>query len=356
MPEFADQLKAFTARIEDLKAHLQTEEATKTAIVLPFFQLLGYDVFNPLEFVPEYTADVGIKKGEKVDYAIIQNGSPVMLIECKACTENLGFHGSQLFRYFGTTKAKFSILTNGIIYQFFTDLEDKNKMDEKPFLEVDLLNLKKNQIFELMKFQKTDFDVNIIANTASELKYTGLIQAYFAQQLKDPSDEFSKMIINSCYAGSKTQAVLDKFKPVVKRALNQYISDMMNDKITGALYAESKAVEQEKEAAIAELVEEHKITTTEEELEAFFVVKSILAEYVSTKRLIYKDTETYFGILLDGRSHKWICRFQIKASKINMTLPGEGKEIIKIQLSDLDEIYQHKAELVKVLTGYLQEK
>src|ERR1035437_444305 len=110
MPDFADQLKIFTARIEDLRVHLLTEEATKTAIVLPFFQMLGYDVFNPLEFVPEFTADVGIKKGEKVDYAVMKDGSPVMLIECKSCTENLGFHGSQLFRYFGTTKAKFSIL------------------------------------------------------------------------------------------------------------------------------------------------------------------------------------------------------------------------------------------------------
>lgn len=355
MPDFSDQLKIFTARIEDLRVHLQTEEATKTAIVLPFFQLLGYDVFNPLEFVPEFTADVGIKKGEKVDYAVMKDGLPVMLIECKSCTENLGFHGSQLFRYFGTTKAKFSILTNGIIYQFFTDLEDKNKMDEKPFLEVDLLNLKKNQISELMKFQKIDFDVNVIANTASELKYTGQIQSYFAQQLKDPSDDFSKMIINSCYTGAKTQAVIERFKPVVKRALNQYISDMMNDKITGALYAESKAVEQEKEAALAKHIDESKVVTTEAELEAFFMIKSILSEYISTKRLIAKDTETYFGVLLDGNIRKWICRLFIKTSKIWLWLPGEGKDIIKIQLMELEDIYQHKSELIHVLCGYLPD-
>ena len=165
--DLTDNLKQFAARANELKEHLITEEATKTALVLPFFQLLGYDVFNPTEFVPEFTADVGIKKGEKVDYAIMRDGKPVILIECKCCTECLDFHGGQLFRYFGTTEAKFGILTNGLIYRFFTDLDQKNKMDEKPFLEIDILNIKKNQISELMKFQKNDFDVDIIANSAS---------------------------------------------------------------------------------------------------------------------------------------------------------------------------------------------
>jgi len=353
MPDFADQLKIFTARIEDLRVHLLTEEATKTAIVLPFFQLLGYDVFNPLEFVPEFTADVGIKKGEKVDYAVMKDGLPVILIECKSCTENLGVHGSQLFRYFGTTRAKFSILTNGIVYQFFTDLEDKNKMDEKPFLEVDLLNLKKNQIPELMKFQKSSFDIDVIANTASELKYTSLFQAYFSQQLTEPNDEFTKLMVNSCYSGPKTQAVIDRFRPVVKRAINQYISDRMIDKITSVVKTENEATAQAVETAIAEIADGSKIVTTEEELEAFYIVKSILSEFVPMKRLVAKDTETYFGILLDGNIRKWICRFVIKPSKITLQLPGEGKEIIKIQLNELEDIYLHKAKLIEVLNGYL---
>ena len=144
--DFIDQLKQFSKRVESLTGSIQTEEATKTAIIMPFFSMLGYDVFNPQEFVPEFTADVGIKKGEKVDYAIIQDGTPVILIECKSITENLERHDSQLFRYFGTTPAKFAILTNGIFYRFYTDLEDANKMDKDPFLTINILDIRDNQI------------------------------------------------------------------------------------------------------------------------------------------------------------------------------------------------------------------
>ncbi|WP_034378823.1 type I restriction endonuclease, partial [Dehalobacter sp. UNSWDHB] len=137
--DFIDELKQFALRVENLREKITTEEATKNSLILPFFQMLGYDIFDPSEVVPEFTADVGIKKGEKVDYAIFQNGTPIILVEAKWCGEKLDKHGSQLFRYFGTTKAKFGILTNGIIYQFFTDLEEPNKMDEKPFMELNLL-------------------------------------------------------------------------------------------------------------------------------------------------------------------------------------------------------------------------
>lgn len=187
---FFDDLKNFTQRIETLKDSIQTEEATKMSLIVPFFQLLGYDVFNPAEFFPEYTADVGIKKGEKVDYAIIVNNDPAILIECKWCGEPLDKHGSQLFRYFGTSPAKFGILTNGIIYKFYTDLDELNKMDLTPFLEINLLDLKENLVNELKKFSKEAFDKDNILSTASELKYTNMIKEYLKKLLDEPSDEY----------------------------------------------------------------------------------------------------------------------------------------------------------------------
>lgn len=149
--EFNDVIKQFSERILSLKDTITTEESTKMSLVVPLFQLLGYDVFNPNEFCPEYIADVGIKKGEKVDYAILENGQPNILVECKSCSEQLDKHSSQLFRYFGTSPAKFGILTNGIIYRFYTDLEESNKMDLVPFLEIDMTNLKDSSINELKK-------------------------------------------------------------------------------------------------------------------------------------------------------------------------------------------------------------
>ena len=166
--DFIDQLKQFSKRVESMKDSIQTEEATKTAIIMPFFSMLGYDVFNPQEFVPEFVADVGIKKGEKVDYAILKDGDPIILIECKSISEKLEKHDSQLFRYFGTTTAKFAILSNGQYYRFYTDLDNPNKMDENPFLTINILDIKDNQVPELKKFCKSEFDIDEIFSTASE--------------------------------------------------------------------------------------------------------------------------------------------------------------------------------------------
>lgn len=151
---FNEECKQLASRIVPLKESIGTEEATKTSMVMPLFSLLGYDVFNPSEFCPEYTSDVGVKKGEKVDYAILIDDEPQILIECKWCGEELSKHGSQLFRYFSTSPAKFGILTNGIIYRFFTDLDETNKIDLKPFLEIDLSKLNDSVINELKNLVK----------------------------------------------------------------------------------------------------------------------------------------------------------------------------------------------------------
>ena len=141
-------------RVDNLKDNITTEEATKTAFIMPFIQILGYDIFNPIEVVPEFTADLGTKKGEKVDYAILKDGHPIIIIECKHWKENLNSHSSQLHRYFNVTKSRFAILTNGIKYEFYTDLEKSNIMDSKPFMEINLDELKEANIKQLVKFQK----------------------------------------------------------------------------------------------------------------------------------------------------------------------------------------------------------
>lgn len=203
---FEEQIKSFAKRTKSIMSGIATEEATKTSIIMPFFQILGYDVFNPSEFTPEYTADVGIKKGEKVDYAILNNKVPVILIECKSINEELTKHDSQLFRYFGTTSAKFAILTNGIVYRFYTDLDEPNKMDEKPFLEINMLDLKDAQIPELKKFHKENFDLTQIIDTASELKYMGLMRNVIRDEFTNPTDEFVRYILGcGVFEGVKTQ-------------------------------------------------------------------------------------------------------------------------------------------------------
>lgn len=363
--DFVDQLKQFAKRAESLQGTVQTEEATKTALIMPFFSMLGYDVFNPQEFTPEFTADVGIKKGEKVDYAIVKDGEPVILIECKAASEKLERHDSQLFRYFGTTPAKFAILTNGIIYRFYTDLDNQNKMDTDPFLSINILDIRGNQVPELKKFCKSEFDIDSIFSTASELKYVHAFKDIFTSLLENPTDDFTRIFLQCCYSGQKTQNVLDKFRPLLKKALNDQISEMMNDKIKVALggsggsvsVSEIKAPESTADTEPPEDDAPEKkvpnIVTTEEELEAYFIVKNLLSGIVDIHDITYKDTESYINILYRANTRKWICRLRLTGAQKTLIIPDENKNDIKYQLQDIYELNQHKDALIAVLQRYL---
>lgn len=346
---FNEDLKQFTERIIPLKDNISTEEATKMSMIVPFFQLLGYDVFNPSEFCPEYTADVGIKKGEKVDYAILINNSPEILIECKWCGDTLSKHGSQLFRYFGVTSAKFGILTNGLIYQFFTDLDEANKMDLTPFLEINIENLKDAQINELKKFTKENFDKDNIFSTASELKYSTQIKSLLSKELDEPSDDFVRLILSSVYDAPKTQKVIDKFKPIVKKSFTGFINDIVNQKISSALTPESEEVDTE--SVVDEPVS--KIITTQEELEAFYIIRGMLAGIVPIEDIVYRDTESYFGVLYQDNNRKPICRIDLDKKKKQLLIPDEAKNFERIYIDSLNDLYKYKNKIIDVAKRYI---
>jgi predicted type IV restriction endonuclease len=360
MEDFKQHIRNLSSRIDRIKDSIHTEEATKTSLIMPLIQILGYDIFNPEELVPEYIADVGIKKGEKIDYAIMQNNDPVILIEAKSVNEALTKHDSQLFRYFGTTKAKFAILTNGIEYKFFTDLEEQNKMDQKPFFVIDMLDLKDVDILEIAKFRKTDFDVANVLTTASELKYTGEIKQYLNQQWEEPSEEFIKVVINEIYQGVKTKKVIDNFRDLVKKSLNQYVNEKVNDKLQKALNSSSDnnetpninvAVEIEKEKESLEPIEEDnnpndEIHTTEEEIEGYVVVKLILKEEIDPARVFYRDNKSYFNVLLDDSIRKWVCRLGFNSSNKYIQLNDENRTNYKIE--SVNDILHYKEEILEV--------
>lgn len=350
--DFADKLKDFTKRIEMLKDGVQTEEATKTSLVMPFFNLLGYDVFNPMEFCPEYVADVGIKKGEKVDYAILLDETPQILIECKSCTSTLDRHSSQLFRYFGTTKAKFGILTNGIVYKFFTDLEESNKMDLSPFLEINLLELRDPQINELKKFCKDNFDTDKIFSTASELKYSGLIKEYLAKELDCPSEDFVKHILYYVYDGQRTQKVIEKYQPLVKKAFTSFINEIVNQKISSALTPEEDSQVPEEINAPEEVVPVSKIVTTEEEMQAFYIVRAIGSSVTDISNITHRDTESYFGILFSDNNRKPICRINFDRKQKQLMIPDENKNFTRYYIDSIDDLYKYKDQLIEVIKRY----
>jgi hypothetical protein len=349
--DFIDEIKQFSVKVQELQDKVQTEEATKMSLIMPFIQLLGYDVFNPHEVVPEFTADIGTKKGEKVDYAIFIDGKPSILIEAKQVNDPLKTHDGQLYRYFSVTESKFAILTNGIVYKFYSDIQEPNKMDDAPFLEFNLLDIKEPLVSELKKFKKESYNVEELFTAATTLKYTNKIKSIFDEELKEPKDEFVRYFIREIFAGNATKNVIDKFKPIVKKALNQHVTDLMNEKIKTAL----ETSETESEAAPVleeEQTDEKKIVTTALELEAFFLVKSICREIVDSKRITYKDTLSYFNVLFENNTWKWICRLYLDGKKKYIAIPKDDKEI-KYSIDSLDDIYKHKDEILDVVKKYL---
>lgn len=351
--EFNERIKQFSERVSMLKGTISTEEATKMSLVVPLFQLLGYDVFNPTEFCPEYTADIGIKKGEKVDYAILEDNQPTILIECKSCSEQLDKHASQLFRYFSTTPSKFGILTNGIIYRFYTDLEESNKMDLIPFLEIDMLSLKDSSINELKKFCKDNFDKDKIFSTAEELKYGSLIKGVLASQLDTPSEEFVRFLISGIYEGQKNQRVIDKFTPLVKKAFSSYVNELVNGKISSALSDTNDSSQDLHSEEIVSPQPVSKIITTEEELEAFYIIRAILAEVAPVEDIAHRDTESYFGILYKNNNRRPICRLNLDTKNKQLLIPDENKKFTRYYIDSLNDIYKYKTSLINVINRYI---
>ena len=315
--DFSDQLKALVARLPRQLEAVSTEEATKTALVMPFIQALGYNVFDPTEVVPEYTADVGIKKGEKVDYALMIDRKPTILIECKPHTADLSeAHASQLFRYFTVTEARFGVLTNGVVYRFYTDLDERNKMDSKPFLIVDLLSFKDSHVDDLKRFTKSAFDLEKTIHIAGELKYTRAIKQLMATQLADPTDDFVNFIAGHIHTGKRTRKVIEQLRPVTKRAFQQFINDRINERLQSALDQTKEEEEAEGAQPTAEGVDEaeatperkSRIVTTEEEVEGFHIVRAIVSEVVAPARVSLRDTLGFCGVLLDDTNRKPICK------------------------------------------------
>ena len=345
--DFIDQIKAISQQIEKLKAQIQNEQATKSAFIMPFIQALGYNVFNPIEVAPEFTADVPGVKGEKVDYAIIKDDKPIILMECKSCNESLGNpkHSSQLHRYFHVTDAKFSILTNGIIYRFYTDIEKSNVMDDKPFFEFNMLNFSDSDINELKRFSKSTFDINELSDVAQNLLYTKEIKRIMAEQLNEPSSDFVKFFASQVYSGAMRSTVVDKFTEITKRSLKDFINERITDRLKSAIDLPNPSIEttvddsKNIKSETDNLPQEEQIVTTQEELEAFYIVKSILRDSVEIERIRYKDTLNYFGINLDGNVKKTICRLYLNSTKKSIAvLDATGKEA-KTKISNLDEIY-----------------
>jgi predicted type IV restriction endonuclease len=363
--DFIEQLRVLSTKIPKLCEVLQTEEATKNALIMPFISILGYDVFDPTEVVPEFTADVGTRKGEKVDYAVSKDGKIIILFECKHCGADLNLnHASQLFRYFTVTEAKIACLTNGVTYRFYTDLESPNKMDDKPFLEFNMMELNETLVSELKKLTKTSFNIDDLMSTAGDLKYTREIKRLLSELSEKPSDEFVKLLASKVFDGPLTPARREYFSGAVHRAFQQFINERINERLKTALGSDgsiSVPVSVPDRAPVeaeepAESSGKAAVVTTDDEREGFYIVKAILRKNVAPERITARDTQSYFGILLDDNNRKPLARlhFNAKNQKYLGVFDAQRNEQ-RIPIADLNDIYEHGDKLTDVLALYETE-
>jgi len=359
----SEEIATISTRISEKVESVKTEEATKTAFILPFIRLvLGYDHTDPEEVVPEFVADVGIKQGEKVDYAIMIDGKPVILMECKPVKSDLNkVNASQLYRYFPVTDVKFGILTNGVIYRFYTDLDEPNKMDEKPFFEIDLTNVTDADEKELKQFTKSAFDLESILESASELKYKGEMKKIMAEQLKEPSNEFVKFFAKKVYSGKLTQNAMEMFTQITKSALNQFIKERVDERLKTALSTSEDNDKPEKEINIK--THENEIATTEEEWDGFYIIRSILSEIVDPDRVTIRDRKSYCGVLLDDNQKKIVCRMHFNSIQKKIGLFDSQERSLggvrienKIPIENLSEIYKHAERLKNTAKHYIPDE
>lgn len=342
-----ETLHVLADRIQSHSSAMLTEEAVKTAVVLPFLSALEYDVFNPEEVIPEYCADAVGKKGEKVDYAIRLEDDIRILVECKPITCDLDkTHLAQLYRYFSVTNAKFAILTNGRTFHFHTDLASPNRLDDRPFFSFDLSDLQGQLISELKKFAKSEFDVDGIMKSAHRLKYTSAIKKEIAEIIDDPPEDFVRMVIADVYDGRFTQSVRDEFTPMVKAAFREIIREMVQSRLSSALADTSDYETPERDDNDSEIV------TTEEEREGFMIVRAIVRDVLDVSRVVMRDQKSYCGVLVDNNNRKPLARLHFNRSVKYIGL-FDGEKEDRVKIDTLDAIYDQAERLRTTAKTYV---
>lgn len=336
-----EDLKTLAEKIEKFRANTQTEEATKAFFIAPFLKLLDYDVTSPEDVIPEYTADFG-DSCNKVDYALLDTAGQVsVLVECKHLSEKLPNHIAQLKKYYAACPSvKFAVLTNGCDYMFFADTEQIHVMDNTPFLSFSISGITDADIACLQKFDKSKFNAAELAAIAEKAKYDGQIKALITRQLSKPDDDFARYIISTLGAGQKTSSNIDRFRPIIKNALNDFINEEIQRRVTPKPTPE-------------EIIEQNLHTDEEAALDK---VKELLSGLIQESDIKCKRNKTYLGILYQGKTNKWLCRLyfwndgkQAKAPKIGFYHKGATNDNDIVPYTTIEDFSEQLLSRAKML-------
>lgn len=348
--ELAEKFRMLGQKALKISPSLTNEEITKTALVLPFIQLLGYDVFDPTEVIPEFQAQAGVKKDQRVDYALCKEGNPVILIEAKSYGASLDKEQlDQLKRYFPFVKtARVGILTDGNRYRFFTDLESDNVMDDSPYLELSLDSASEEEISKLLLLAKDKYDDETTIKQAEQLKFTKQFKLILTKQFEQPEEDFVRFFAKKVWAGQITQNVKDKLTPLLKESFRQWTEDRINARLRKAIEGEEK----NQDAPVEEPVENAQsdaLTINENEILGLSIVKAILTEHCDISRLSLRAGKTYTALLLDDNNRKTIVRFYFKTPEnLKIDLYGFMRVEPPFKIEKVEDIYLYKDKIIEI--------
>ncbi|ECK3128895.1 type I restriction endonuclease subunit R, partial [Salmonella enterica] len=330
MEAFANKLKAHAEHIANMGVFCTTEETTKQALIMPFLDILGFTPYDPRKVKAEYYADFpGVKVNERVDYALFCHDVPVMFIEAKSFTEKVDNHCPQLSRYFNSTpEVTISAITNGLEWRFFTDLKQKNIMDPTPFLRISMDAITSSDITQLFRFRYDKFKPEALRTLAEESVYLNSFTKAISSSLREVDTEFVRYVASrSNVERQLNQKFLDSVTPLVKQAVERAVSAMvvsgLSTQPNDSQVEQEQAIPSEKQAQSIVDPDNPNIITTEKEIEFFDKINQILQ---TDDSITYKDTESYFSVLLDGKTNRWIVRFYDKKASY-ITFPIKLNEV-----------------------------
>lgn len=354
---FKEDLQKLQLEINERKPHISNEEQTKLSLIVPFIELLGYDISNPLEVKAEYTAE-DAKKDRRVDFALLKDGNPVIFVEAKSVNSTLMNYDSQLEFYFNSSKndVKLGILTNGEEYRFFTDLKKPNKMDEKPFYSFTFSNFTDSDLDFLKSIKKESYEIEKLSESAETLAYISSFNEILKDLFNSPSDRFVRALIKSSNPDVVVTAkLIEKFKPHIKNAINETILEMFT---TGLIPRANPTGSVEGTTGSSEKKDsDNKIITTDDEWEGYFIVKAILHEIIDPSRIAIRDAKTYCPILLDDKNNKPICRLYFNTNQKHIGLfDNPDRSETKIPISNLNEMYGLATRFKKAVELYDSKK
>ncbi|MBI0155545.1 MULTISPECIES: type I restriction endonuclease [Gilliamella] len=365
MNNFKEKLSTHSEHVKKVGDHCTTEETTKQALILPLLDILGFTPYDPTKVKAEFKADFpGVKANERVDYALFCQDLPVMFIEAKSWGEELNNHCPQLSRYFNATpEVAVAAITNGREWRFFTDLEQKNIMDSAPFLKIKIEELQDNDCEQLYQFRYDQFKPEALRTLAEESIYFSLFTKTIASSLREAPVDFVKYVANkSNISRQLNQKFLDSITPIVKKAIEKAVSNMVVVGLTGKKESVDELIEDNEEINEiddkADIVdpENNKIITTYSERVLFDHVNSI----TNDKDLTYKDNESYFSVLYQTKSNRWIVRYYDNKQRPSIQLPIElteqAKDEIKragLEIGAGDQIIIEKPENILRIAGLI---